>query len=186
MSEAAEGEPQDINWTFWVALALWPLIPASKLVCGIDPEESTPEDDFANIAIPKSRARLPWVNVYHQAVSAIKARELNAIDGEVKPAEFIAWTRKGVQIPAQLLAMLGGHALANQNTPTPGGENENVGRRSHNKRETEARHHEWQERIDNLAQHFPGKSHAEYCRKLSKQIGVPFATIRRNTKLGHS
>lgn len=60
--------------------------------------------------------------------------------------------------------------------------------RKHNKRETEARNAEWQERINRLAQESPGKSHSDYCRKLETQIGagVSFQNIRRITRFPHS
>jgi hypothetical protein len=75
-------------------------------VCGADPEESTSEGDIANVANPNSRTRPPWVNVYHQAVSAIKAGNLGEVNGEVTPAKFIAWVRgKGWGVPTELLAM---------------------------------------------------------------------------------
>ena len=101
---------------------------------------------------------------------------------EVSRREFAAWARQiDWEPPPELLAM-----ADQQNTSTLAEGHANGERPAHNKRATEAKYLSWQEGINKLAQDSPGKSHADYCRTLSKQINVSFQTIRRNTKLGHS
>ena len=101
--------------------------------------------------------------------------------------QFAAWVRQiGRNVPPELLTMADEHDLGKQRTPTSAEGNAIVEPRAHNKRETEARNRKWQERIAALARDHPGTSHADLCRRLAKEIGVPSQTIRRNTRLLHS
>ena len=89
------------------------------------------------------------------------------------------------QWPEPIETMADEHDPGEQKTPTTAEGTANVGRRTHNKRNTEARNRSWQERIAQLAANNPTDSHTELSRKLAKEVGVYFQTIRRNTKLGH-
>ncbi len=94
---------QNVNWNYWGGLDLWPLDAACKLISGDNPNEPTQPGDIEN---PDIDNRPEWVNVYHQAVSTIKAGNLSVVNGEVTPAKFIAWVRrKGWDAPRELLAM---------------------------------------------------------------------------------
>ncbi len=79
---------------------MWPLGNACQLVYGEDPKGMLPED-IANHDID---GRRDSVNLYHQAISAIKARTLSTVvDLEVRPAEFLAWAQgNGVTLPREL------------------------------------------------------------------------------------
>jgi hypothetical protein len=90
--------PQDVNWDYWGALDLWPLDAACKLISGDNPNAPTRRGDIENPDIDKGPE---WVNVYHQAVSAMKAGNLSVVNGEVTSAEFIAWAQgKGKTLPS--------------------------------------------------------------------------------------
>ncbi|MGH8478861.1 MAG: hypothetical protein ACREXK_04625 [Gammaproteobacteria bacterium] len=171
----ADQRPQDIDWNYWRALDLWPIDAACKLVCNADPNEPTRARDIQN---PDTFTRPRWVNLFHQAMAVIWVGRFNIHGNCVVPAEFIAWAaQKGRAAPPELLVM-----AAEQGAPTLAEGHAKVERRAHDKRATEDRYCEWQEAIDKLAQESPDKSHVDYCRTLSKQIHVPFNTLRRKTR----
>jgi hypothetical protein len=164
---------QKIGWSHWKELDLWPLAAACKLICGDNPNEPPRPGEIEN---PDPSTRPVWVNLFHKASAAIMAGKLKDQAGCVYPAEFIVWAR-GKDIPtSDRCRML---AMADQDTGIKG-------KRAHNKRETEARNVAWQQAIDELATKHPGTSHTELSRKLAREVGVYFQTIRRNTRLGHS
>lgn len=171
--------PQNVNWDYWKALDLWPLDTACKLICGYDPSEPTRREDIENRDINN---RLTWVNAYHQAVSAIKAGNLNVFDGEVTPAEFLAWVQ-GKDIP--ISGELSQFALCLATTKEAIAKAEGTGKRGQRKQETEARHRKWQEEINMLARKHPDHSHTHLCRVLAKKVGAPFQTLRRHTRVRH-
>ena len=112
----ADQRPQDVNWNYWRALDLWPLDAACKLISGDNPNEPTRPGDIEN---PDITNRPEWVNVYHQAVSAIKAGTLRVVNGEVTPAEFIVWAQgKGIPIPPELRPNGSGHRPNHSTTYT--------------------------------------------------------------------
>jgi hypothetical protein len=90
----------EINWDYWRKLALWPLDVACQLVYGEDPKGMLPEDN----SNPDIDGRPDFVNLYHQAIAAIKARTLSTVfDLEVRPAEFLAWAQgQGVPLLREL------------------------------------------------------------------------------------
>jgi hypothetical protein len=99
----ADQRPQNVNWDYWRALDLWPLDAACKLISGDNSNEPTRREDIEN---RDTDNRPGWVNLYHQAVSAEKAGNLSVVNGDVTPANFIAWVRgKGWEVPTELLTM---------------------------------------------------------------------------------
>lgn len=179
MAEEADRTP---NWN------KWRLIPDPKqwqcvaLSLNIDPDTVDYDeyvDDEGPAECREFKDRLDVVNAnLHKTLQPTTPGGF-PYSPTVSLRQFAAWVRDiGWAAPPELLAMADEQAATEQNTP--------VERRAHNKRATEAGHREWQERINKLAQDSPGKSHADYCRTLSKQIKVSFQTIRRNTKLRHS
>jgi hypothetical protein len=142
-------------------------------------EESDEFNTRLRIAIAQDHATLPRLAIVMDSPTR----------ATVGLRQFAAWWVRQIGWPAppELLAMADEHDPGKQKTPTSAEGTAKVELRAHNKRNTEARNHEWQERINKLAQDSPGKSHSDYCRTLAKQTGAlsSFSTIRRNTKLRH-
>ncbi|MCA1601443.1 MAG: hypothetical protein LC776_07325, partial [Acidobacteria bacterium] len=74
----ADQHCQDIDWDYWTALDLWPLVDACKLVYGVNPNEPTRLEDIEN---PETKTRPAWVNLFHKAQAAIMAEKLKVQAG---------------------------------------------------------------------------------------------------------
>ena len=103
LANAKTDRTPNINWDYWLALDLWPLDAACKLISGDNPNEPTRSEDIEN---PDINNRPTWVNLYHHAVSAMKVGNLSEVNGEMTPSAFIAWAaQKGCSVPPEVVAM---------------------------------------------------------------------------------
>jgi hypothetical protein len=193
---AAEEADRTPNWNKWSLIPLIEAWQCGALWANIDPDKVR----FIRNAwmAEGSVHRFDESQDFKDRVELVEANQYGALktkgcpSGKVDLRSFAVWVRekaheKGWPAPPELLAMADEHDSGEQKTPPPGEKNESAGRgtRTHNKRDTEARYHGWQVRINQLAEMHPTNNHSDLCRKLAKEFdanGPSFQTIRKNTR----
>jgi hypothetical protein len=181
-----EEDDRTPDWGVWrwiCEFQLWQLV---ALSLNIDPHKvKTNDDSWYGTPLIFDESQEFHDRLYVLCASAARGMLANP-RSYMSFRTFAGLLHRFAWVPPEMLAMAEEHDPRKQETPTSPEGNAHVEPRTHNKRDTEARHRSWQAQIDNLAKKHPGTSHAELCRKVAPNTGVTWQTIRRYTERPHS